>query len=102
MAIMIFTALNGMGASFLVYVLINFWKEGRHSKVTASRRRAVQFSNGRSADVLVITHPITQSAQGGLSVISMKARAGRPENTQVYPEAADRVVEIPMKRFSTR
>jgi hypothetical protein len=102
MAIMIFTALNGMGVSFMVYVLIHFWKEGRNSKVAASGRRAIQFSNGRSADVLVVTHPITQSAQGGLSVISMKARADKPESTQAYPAAAERVVKMPIKRFSTR
>jgi len=28
MAMMLFTALNGLGVVFLVYVLIQFWKEG--------------------------------------------------------------------------
>ena len=102
MAMTIFMILNGMGVAFLLYVLGHFWMEGRQSSVAAPRRRVVEFSNGRSADVLVITHPITQSGQSGLSVISMQSTARAQINAQVNPEAADRVVEMPMKRFSTR
>ena len=98
----IFMMLNGMGVAFLVYVLIHFWKEGRQSMVAAPRRRVVEFSNGRSADVLVITHPITQSGQAGLSVISVKPLDRKQESTQVFPEAADRLEEMSMKRFATR
>lgn len=102
MAMTIFMMLNGMGVAFLVYVLIHFWKEGRQSRVAAPRRRVVEFSNGRSADVLVITHPITQSGQAGLSVISMKPQGLEPVKTQVSPEACYRVVEMHMERFATR
>lgn len=102
MAMTLFMILNGVGVAFLLYVLGNFWIEGRRSSVAAPRRRVVEFSNGRSADVLVITHPITQSGQAGLSAISVKAQARKRENTQVNPEAAERVVEMPMRRFSTR
>ena len=102
MAMMIFTMLNGVGVAFLVYVLVHFWKEGRQSKASGLGRRVVEFSNGRSADVLVITHPITQSGQGGLSVISMKSTVRGQKETQVNPGTADRVVEMPMRRCSTR
>jgi hypothetical protein len=102
MAMKIFMMLNGMGVVFLMYVLVHFWIEGRQSKVAVPRRRVVEFSNGRSADVLVITHPIAQSGQAGLSVISMKSAVRAKENMQIDPESADRIVKMPMRRLSTR
>jgi hypothetical protein len=102
MAMTIFMILNGMGVAFLLYVLGHFWIEGRQSSVAAPRRRVVEFSNGRSADVLVITHPITQSGQGGLSVISIKSTVRIQKNKHINPDAADRIVEMPMRQFSTR
>jgi hypothetical protein len=38
MVVTIFLALNGMGVVFLLYVLVQFWKEGRRPKKCSLRR----------------------------------------------------------------
>jgi hypothetical protein len=69
----IFLALNGLGVFFLLYVLAHFWKEGRRSQQLA-RKYAAEFERRDIADVIVVTHPISHSAQGGLSVIPFRPR----------------------------
>jgi hypothetical protein len=68
MAIAIFFALNGLAVAFLLYVLVNFWKEGHRSK-NDSRASEAEDNWRDWADVAVITHPISSAAQGGLAVI---------------------------------
>ena len=71
MVMTIFMALNGLGVAFLLYVLANFWKEGRRPENNA-RKYATEFEQRDWADVVVITHPISHSAQGGISVIPFR------------------------------
>ena len=73
MAMTIFLVLNGLGVIFLLYVLANFWKEGQRSKNDA-RKYAMEFERRDWADVFVVTHPISHSAQGGVSVIPFQSR----------------------------
>ena len=100
MAIAIFTMINGMGVAFLVYVLIRFVQEGRRPKF--ARRRVIEFSNGRNADVLVVTHPITHSGQAGISVFPRMAEARQSRGKQLLPESADVTLKMPERRFSAR
>jgi hypothetical protein len=99
MTMTIFLVLNGLGVVFLLYVLANFWKEGRQD---TDRKYAMEFRQRDWADVLVVTHPISHNAQGGVSVIPFQARGrelgGKPEQRPAAREA----VEIPRRRISTR
>jgi hypothetical protein len=77
MAMTIFTIVNGLGVVFLLYVLAKFWQEGRHPGSNALNydRRIEQRD---WAQVLVITHPISHTAQGGVSVIPFQTRGLKP------------------------
>src|SRR5258705_1430 len=81
MAMTLFTILNSLGVVFLVYVLVQFWKEGHRPIKPATRDRIIEFSVRDSPTVLVVTHPfsgglqvepapVSHCAHGGLSVVS--------------------------------
>ena len=101
---MIFLVLNGMGVVFLVYVLVQFVKEGRRSKNPAGRQYEIDLSYMDRPEVMVVTHPISHSAQGGLCVIPMQARERSLQGKQVHRDSADGTIEIkiPVKRYSSR
>lgn len=69
----IFLVLNGLGVAFLLYVLVNFWKEAHRSENNA-REHVMDFDQRDWADMAVMTHPISHSAQGGVSVIPFRTR----------------------------
>ena len=113
MAMLLFTALNGMGVVFLLYVLVQFWKEGHRSKNGGTRQCAIEFAEENRPEVIVVTRPISHSAQAGLSVVSMRARESSVQGRQLHrisgglqvepaPDSLDRTDETAMKRFSTR
>jgi hypothetical protein len=100
MAMTIFLLLNGLGVVFLLYVLANFWLEGRRP-INNARRYAAEFEQRDWADVLVVTHPISHSAQGGLSVIPFRAperHSGKP----AHGTTSRGTSETPVRRISTR
>jgi hypothetical protein len=59
MAIILFTALNGLGVFFLVYVVVQFWKEGRRPMKPAITDKRFEFSVKKRPMVLVVTHSIS-------------------------------------------
>jgi len=97
----IFLVLNALGVVFLLYVLANFWKEGRRPKNNA-RKYAAEFGERNWYEVAVVTHPISHNAQGGISVIPFQARdrsvGGKSEDGQ----AGRKAVRIPLQKISTR
>lgn len=101
MAMTIFLALNGLGVVFLLFVLANFWREGRRPGSNV-RKYAAEFALRDSTEVAVMTHPISHSAQGGLSVIPFQPRdrklGGKPNQRPV----AEGAIEMPLRRISTR
>jgi len=96
----IFLMLNGLGVVFLLYVLANFWKEGHRPKNNA-RRYAAEYGWRDWADVIVVTHPISHSAQGGLSVVPFQAR-DRYSDKPAHSTAPYGTPEVPVRRVSTR
>lgn len=76
----VFFVLIGMGVVFLLYVLTTFWKDGHQAK-SMVREPAARASRGNQAEVIVITHPIPQSA---------------PSTT------SRRMIEIPVKKRYAR
>jgi hypothetical protein len=101
MTITIFLLLNGLGVGFLLYVLANFWKEGRQPQ-NRDRKYAPEFKYRDWADVLVVTHPISHSAQGGISVIPFQARGRKTDSKPEQRPVAREAVEMPLRRISTR
>jgi len=100
MAVKVFLLLNGMGVVFLVYVLANFWREGRRP-ASGTQSPAKELESREKIEVVVVTLPISQGAQGGLSVIPLQARGSfgaRPDRQA----GARGVVEMPVKRISSR
>ena len=69
----IFLLLNGVGVVFLLYVLANFWKEG-HRPRSGTQKSLGAFRRRDGANVFVVNHPISHSAQGDISVIPLRAR----------------------------
>ncbi|MGA7793458.1 MAG: hypothetical protein WCA19_10495 [Candidatus Acidiferrales bacterium] len=100
MAMTIFFVLNGLGVIFLLYVLANFWKEG-HRPQSDARKHAMEFGRLDWADVFVMTHPISHSAQGGVSVIPFQTRT-QYSNEPARGAASSVTQQAPARRFSTR
>jgi len=100
MAIVIFTALNGMGVTFLLYVLAQFWKEGHRLRKGARRRFAAEFSEENKPQIFVVTHPISHSAYGGLSIVPMKACENNQDGDRFGEDSADAADGMSRKRFT--
>jgi hypothetical protein len=122
MAMMLFTLLNGMGVVFLVYVLVQFWKEGHRSEQPDARERLIEFSVKDKPTVVVVTHPlsgglhasreafsvkvepapVSLSAHGRLSVVSSRAPLSSLQDGPIHRSAAGGADEMPVKRYSSR
>jgi hypothetical protein len=96
----IFFLLNGLGVVFLLYVLANFWKEGHKPKNNA-RKYAAEYERRDWANVVVVTHPISHCAQGGLSVIPLRIQE-RYRDKPARRTTSNGAPEEPVRRFSTR
>jgi hypothetical protein len=101
MAITIFLVLNGLGVVFLLYVLEQFWKEG-HRPTDTDRKYASDFGRRDWSQVVVVTHPVSHSAQGGLSVIPFRVRNRTLADAPDRGPADSQAMEIPTRRISTR
>jgi hypothetical protein len=99
MAMTIFLVLNGLGVIFLLYVLANFWKEGQRSKSDA-RKYANQFRGRDWREHVVMTHPVSHSSQGGISVIPFQPPR---QEFRVGSSTVPRdTLSMPVRRISTR
>jgi hypothetical protein len=87
MAVFLFTALNGSGVVFFVYVLIQFWKEGHRSMEQAARNRVIEFSMRSKPTVVVVTQPLSRGGRADLCVISRQAPTSGREDRRVYRSA---------------
>ena len=81
MAMMLFTGLNGLGVVFLVYVLVQFWKEGHRSMKPGTSDHLIKFSQEDRPTVIVVTRPIC----GGLQVADAPKRALRGRCVEPAP-----------------
>jgi hypothetical protein len=72
-AMTIFLVLNGAGVVFLLYVLANFWREGRRPKNDATRCTS-EAGKRDCADTHIVALPISNKAQARLVVIPFRTR----------------------------
>ena|ERR1700685_4757478 len=101
MAMTLFLMINGLGVAFLLYVLANFWKEG-HRPQSNARKDATQFRQRDWADVFVLTHPVSHSAQGGISVIPFQSRRQEFRDKPSGGPISRETVGVSVRRISTR
>jgi hypothetical protein len=106
----IFFMLNGLGLIFLLYVFVNFWKEGRRTNRPV-RRRTLDAERPRDFEPIIVTHPISHTAEGGISVIPLrplplrlaaKDRAARPDELNHRRAGVHHtLVELPLREAPT-
>lgn len=101
MSMTIFFVLNGLGVVFLLYVLAQFWNDGHRPRNNA-RKYAAEFGRRDWAEVVVVTHPISHAAHGGLSMISFPPRPRALRDKPSQRAVPRETLELPMKRISTR
>jgi hypothetical protein len=89
-AMTIFLVLNGMAVVFMLYVLVNFWKEGRRTTHGGVRSYDFQSLHGSEREVFVVTRPLEFEVgrPGKRSLIRFPAPVGRPREDQVGGESA--------------
>ena len=100
----IFFVLNGVGIVFLLCVLTNFWKEGRRPKnpTNNDRKYAADLGGSDWTEAIAMTHPVSHTAQGRLSVIPFQARRQELRHNHSRQANPCGSVEVPVKRISTR
>src|SRR6202022_2181524 len=89
-AVTIFLVLNGMAVAFMLYVLVNFWKEGRQTTHGEDRSNRRQSLHGSKPEVFVATRPLGLGAgrPSKHSVIRFPIPKGRPQENQVVGGSA--------------
>jgi hypothetical protein len=100
MAMILFTALSGLSVFFLLYVLVQFWKEGRRSERQSTRGQVIQFSSKSKPTVVVVTRPISHRAHTGLSLVSKPVRMNGAQERQLCQDSTDLADETFMPLFS--
>jgi hypothetical protein len=101
MAITIFLMINGLGVAFLLYVLANFWKEDHRPK-SGAPKYAAPFARRDWTDSVVVTHPVSHSAQAGISVIPFQSRRQESYDQSSRGPMPNQTVRVPVRRISTR
>ena len=84
----IFFILNGMALAFMLYVLVNFVKEGRRMPHRSARMRSLRSLYGSTTEVFVATRPVEMagSVPKGAAVIPFAVLEGRPVGGQPAPD----------------
>jgi hypothetical protein len=101
MAMKIFFLLNGFGVVFLLYVLAQFWNDGQRPRNNA-RKYGAKLGRRDWADVIVVSHPISHAARGGVTVIPFQPRHRAPRDKPARAAVSRKAVEMPMTWISTR
>jgi hypothetical protein len=96
----IFFGLNGAGIVFLLYVLANFWKEGRRPKYNAMRYPS-EPTQRDCADMHFVTRPIPNNTKARLVVIPFQTR-GRFIEGPAQGTISEMTSEAKVRRISTR
>jgi hypothetical protein len=117
MAVMVFTVLNGFGVIFLLYVLVQFWKEQHRTMNPVRGGQLIELSVKSKPTVVVVTRLVsrglpfgTQGKQeveptpvsGGLYVVSGESGGSALQDADSHGASSNATGEVPMKRFSTR
>jgi hypothetical protein len=74
----LFFVLNGIAVVFMLYVLVNFWKEGRRTARGGVRSHQLQSMRGSNPEVFIVTGPLEIAARrpGKTSLIRFPVAKG--------------------------
>ena len=97
MAMNIFFLLNVLGLVFLLYVLVNFWNEGRRPEC-GTRKFKSDLDRENKPVVFVATHSISRSAQGGRSIIPFQIRDRDLQGEEHHRDSVGKIQEMPVRR----
>jgi hypothetical protein len=92
MALHVFLILCGLSISFLVYVLVQLWREGHQGGTGAE---PAMYRRPWNPDLVVLTHPISLNARGGISVIPLQLEAPIPEDSAKRSREKAQVLQMP-------
>ena len=96
MAIHVFLTLCGLSVTFLVYVLVQFWREEHRNP--GGDEPVMVFSRKWNPNLVVVTHPISLSAYGGISVMPLQPQTPAPADQRDRVAGSARVLEMPVSR----
>ena len=95
MAIPIFLTLCGLSVAFLVYVLVQLWREG-HQWI-AGAEPVTLFHRSRNPELAVLTHRIFLNAHGGTSVIPLHSQTQIPPGSAAPQRKSARILQMPAR-----
>lgn len=97
MAVPVFLILCSLSVGFLVYVLVQFRREARRPQSNAAP--AIVFTRSSNPNLIVVTHPVSLSAQGGISVMPLQPQTYVPRRKPAAGKHSNpgkaRVLEMP-------
>lgn len=99
MAMTLFMEICGLGVIFLMYVLVQFWKEGHRSMRQSARSQVIEFAAKSKPTVVVVSHPISERAHAGLSVVTGQVRRSSALQKQLHRSATNLVGDMSLKYF---
>lgn len=96
----IFLILSALSVIFLVYVLVNFWREAR--RMNQGTRVMSELGYRGNPNVVAMTHPMSRFTEGGVAVLPRRAVASDAgaQNEQVSRIA--KVLPMPAKPAAVR
>jgi len=97
MTTILFTALNGAGVVFLLYVLVQFWKEGHKASMTGSRRHGTFSRSANPPEVFLLRYsPMPEGSGTGTPLIHFPTKRQETQDSEVGAPAHQE------RRFSAR
>jgi hypothetical protein len=97
MTIIIFTAINGAGVVFLLYVLVQFWKEGHKASKAGSRVHGTFSRSANAPEVFLLRYsPLPEGTGLGAPLIHFPTKMEGTQNSEVEAPAQRE------RRFSAR
>ena len=95
MAILVFLILCGLSVAFLVYVLAQFWREGH--RIRDGVKPTMVFSRPWNPNAIVVTHPISFSAQRGISEMALQSQMLASSGQRDWDSGKGRVLQMPLR-----
>jgi|HubBroStandDraft_2_1064218.scaffolds.fasta_scaffold70262_2 hypothetical protein len=96
MAIHVFLILCGLSVAFLVYVLVQFWRAEHRNP--GGDEPVMVVSRRWNPNLVVVTHPISLSAHGGISVMPLQPQTPIRADQKDRVGDGARVLEMPASR----
>jgi hypothetical protein len=98
----IFLLLNGLGVAFLMYVLVNFLREGRQNKHGALRPSRLSAEYGSARQVYVATRPFASNAKKTNETFVLQFADSKVRTKTVGTEPGETENKKPLMKYASR